>query len=458
MEENTRREQKQLEKMNIIKKGIYQVKKLPENSWKKKIIFTVLAMCIGAILGCIIGAIKVAVTPATKESKEHLTIEENIPVDEGQTSESDMGLTREDAVVPAGATAVKTVNLLAVGDNLIHSGIFKSGYQADGIYNFDHLYENVIEDIQAADLAFVNQETIYTYNRNDYSGYPMFAGPVEIGDALVDAGFDVVTHATNHAYDRGTQGIADTLDFWETNHPEMTVLGMHDSQVDADIIETVECNGITFAMLNYTYSLNGLQLPGDQQYLVDILDKEKVQADIEEAKSISDCVIFFLHCGNEYVYEPADYTKEWVQFLLDCGVDITIASHPHVLEPYTELTRDDGHRMIVYYSMGNFISTQDDYPRMIGGMAKLTVEKRGVGEKAQISVLDYTLEPLYTHYNHDTGVYTVYKLEDYTEELAAGHALYSNYATPITTEVIWDKFEEIMNTPVKQPGHEHTME
>ena len=166
---------------------------------------------------------------------------------------------------------------------------------------------------------------------------------------------------------------------------------------------------------------------------------------------------FFLHSGTEYVYEPDDFTKDWVQFLLDNGVDITIASHPHVLEPYTELTGSDGHKMVVYYSMGNFISTQDEMPRMIGGMARLTVEKRGTGADAVVSVSSYTLDPLFTHYNHDTGVYTVYKLSDYTDELAQQHALYNKYETPMTLDVIKAKFDEIMSTPINQPGHENTM-
>ena len=140
------------------------------------------------------------------------------------------GLGTGEGQAALGAESLKTVKLLAVGDDLIHSGIFKSGFQSDGTYNFDHLYEHVKDEISAADLAVVNQETIFTYNRNDYSGYPCFAGPVEIGDALVDAGFDVVTHATNHTFDRNVQGILDTLDFWKTKHPEITVLGIHESQ------------------------------------------------------------------------------------------------------------------------------------------------------------------------------------------------------------------------------------
>ena len=429
---------------------------------------------LGMLLGCIVGPVKAATMgPDQSGETQRAMVESTADTSQSGTGQSstsglsdtadslaegqdagmaESGLNTGEGQAAAGAQNLKTVKLLAVGDDLIHSGIFKSGLQSDGTYNFDHLYENVKDEISAADLAIVNQETIFTYNRNDYSGYPCFAGPVEIGDALVDAGFDVVTHATNHTFDRNVQGILDTMDFWKTNHPDITVLGVHESQEDADTIKTVECNGITFAMLNYTYGLNGFTLPDDQPYLVDILDKEKVARDIARAKEISDCVVFFLHCGVEYTYDPSAETKDWVQFLLENGVDITIASHPHVLEPYAMLTGEDGHEMLVYYSMGNFISTQDEYPRLIGGMAEITVQLKGQGDSAQLSVVDYGLEPLYTHYNHNTGVYTVYKFSDYTDDLAAQNAMNGKNGIALTRQVIWDEFNEIMSTPIEQPG------
>ena len=180
--------------------------------------------------------------------------------------------------------------------------------------------------------------------------------------------------------------------------------------------------------------------------------RKKVAADIAKAKEISDCVIFFLHCGVEYTYDPSEETKEWVQFLLENGVDITIASHPHVLEPYVKLTREDGHEMLVYYSMGNFISTQDEYPRLIGGLAEITVELKGQGDNAELSFEDYTLEPLYTHYNHNTGVYTVYKFSDYTDELALQNGLNGKNGVTLSRQVIWDEFTKIMTTEIVQPG------
>ncbi|MBS5521548.1 MAG: CapA family protein [Clostridiales bacterium] len=435
-----------------------------EHSTKGKFMRLGAFMLLGALLGCIIGPVRAATmdkSPASTQAEQlaghgNNTLLESGAAENGESissaQDSNSTGSGKDALPVGGAQNIKRVKLLAVGDDLIHSGLYKSGLKEDSSYNFDHLYENVKADIQAADLAIVNQETIFTYNRNDYSGYPCFAGPVEIGDALVDAGFDVVTHATNHVFDRNVQGIEDTLDFWKTNHPEITVLGIHENQTDADTIKTVERNGITFAMLNYTYGMNGFALPDDQPYLVDLLDREKVAADIAKAKEVSDCVIFFLHCGVEYTYDPSEETKEWVQFLLENGVDITIASHPHVLEPYVKLTREDGHEMLVYYSMGNFISTQDEYPRLIGGLAEITVELKGQGDNAKLSFEDYTLEPLYTHYNHNTGVYTVYKFSDYTDELALQNGLNGKNGVTLSRQVIWDEFTKIMTTEIAQPG------
>lgn len=343
---------------------------------------------------------------------------------------------------------VTTVDVLAVGDNLIHSGLYKSGMNDSGEWNYDHLYQYVKADVQAADLACVNQETIYINDRNQLGGYPTFGTPPEFGDALVTAGFDVVTHATNHVMDKGEQGVMDTINFWKEKHPEIKVLGIHDSQEDADIIRTIDKNGIRIAMLNYTYGTNGIPVPEDKPYLVDLFDADKAAADIQRAKAMSDVVMVFGHVGTEYVYEPSEESKEWVDFFLEQGVDIVIDSHPHVCEPYTMLTRDDGHQMLVYYSMGNFISTQDAVPRLLGGMAKFTIEKKTVGNESTISVKDYTMEPLVSHWNHNTQDYAVYKLSDYTDELARKHGLYGVTYDELSVANLNNIFNNIMSTEI----------
>lgn len=129
-----------------------------------------------------------------------------------------------------------TVEFLAVGDNIAHQAIRESGMQENDVWNYDHVYQYVKKDVEAADLSLVTQETVFVEDRNNVSGYPTFGTPPEFGDALVNTGFDVVAHATNHILDKGTKSIEYTLDWWKTNHPDTKILGIHESQEAADEI------------------------------------------------------------------------------------------------------------------------------------------------------------------------------------------------------------------------------
>ena len=365
----------------------------------------------------------------------------------GSLAASDTELSAEETSEPF-QEIIETVEIVAVGDNLIHEGLYKTGMNSSGEWNYDHVYAAVADEIQAADLAIINQETIFINDRNQISAYPRFGSPPEIGDALVTTGFDVVLHASNHTVDKGSEGVWDTLNFWKEKHPEITVLGINESVEEQNTIDVVECNGIRFAMMNYTYGLNGLPMPSDEPYLVNLLDKDKMTKDIAKAKEISDMVVVFLHVGDEYVYEPSETAKQWVDFLLEQGVDICINAHPHVVEPYTMLTREDGHQMLVYYSVGNFASTQDRVPRLLGGMAKITVEKRTHEDGTDFTIKEYSMEPLVFHWNYCTMEFGVYMLEDYTEEMAAKHGIHRVSEEAFTVEGLWELYEEILSTPV----------
>ncbi len=342
-----------------------------------------------------------------------------------------------------------TVELVAVGDNLIHEGLYKTGMNESGEWNYDHVYENVRDEVEGADLAIINQETIFINDRSKISAYPRFGSPTEIGDSLVRIGFDVVLHASNHTVDKGAEGVWDTMNFWKEKHPEITVLGINESEDAQDEIDVVECKGIRFAMLNYTYGLNGLPMPADEPYLVNLLDKEKMIMDIAKAKEIADMVVVFLHVGDEYVYEPSETAKQWVDFLLEQGVDIAINAHPHVLEPYTVLTGEDGHEMLVYYSLGNFVSTQDRVPRLLGGMAKITIEMHVHEDGKDFRIKDYTLEPLVAHWNYGTMEFGVYMLEDYTDEMAAKHGIHRVSSEEFNVGVLWELYDEITSMTVQ---------
>lgn len=316
--------------------------------------------------------------------------------------------------IQVSAADTQTVDLVAVGDDLIHSPIYKACKTGKG-YNFDSLFRHIRNDVRAADISVINQETILVDRR--YSGYPSFGSPKAVADSVARAGFNVVTHATNHTLDRGTGAISGTLRYWNKKYPNIKVLGIHKSKSAANKVTIVKKNGIKIAMLNYTYGLNGRRLPAGKRYMVDLLtskNKNKIKKDIKTAKKNSDFVIVFTHWGTEYRYSPDASQKRWTNFFLNNGVDILIGTHPHVVEPYKMLKGKNGRKMLVYYSLGNFVSSQKKVPRLLGGMAKITIAKDSKGTY----VKKYTMDPLVTHIGKNRSSYTVYKLSDYTDSLA----------------------------------------
>lgn len=335
-----------------------------------------------------------------------------------------------------------TIHLLAVGDNLIHEKIYESGIQTDGTWNYDHLYTHVKDRIAQADLAAVNQECIFVSDHDNVSAYPTFGSPMEVGDALVNAGFDIVESASNHTFDKGAQAITDTIQYWQTNHPEISLLGIHDSQEAADTISTVTVKGVTFALLNYTSLINGDAYDQFPSYMIDLLRAERVTEDVQKASQMSDMTIAFLHTGEEYSREPNQEQKNFLQLLLSQGVDIAICSHPHVLQNFETLRDDQGNEMLVYYSLGNFISTQKEPECMLGGMADITITvDDGSGNPA---VTGSDLIPLVTHYNYDANEYTVYPLEDYTEELAASHSIHQETTETFSLEYLQQTYQSVL--------------
>lgn len=335
-----------------------------------------------------------------------------------------------------------TVRITAVGDNLIHEKIYKSGINDDGSYTYDHLYKNIKKEIQSSDISIVNQESIFVEDHDDVSAYPAFGSPTEIGDALVHTGFDVIQHASNHTFDKGTSAIKDTLYYWKNNYPDIKVLGIHETSKSADTISTITSKGITFALLNYT-DISNKDTDDCPSYLIDQLSYDRLEEDIKKAEKVGDMTIALLHIGTEYSEEPSEDQLDYLDYLLSAGVDITICAHPHVLQPYEMMTDDEGNEMLVYYSLGNFISTQKEPDCLLGGMADISVYRDPITGKT--SITDYGMIPLVTHYNYDKDEYTVYKLDDYTENLAKEHSVHEETDDMFSLKWLQKKYKFIMS-------------
>ncbi len=332
--------------------------------------------------------------------------------------------------VPESTTAAPVeIKVMMIGDMLIHPGVYKSGFDANGNpSNYDHFFANILPEIQAADIRIVNQETVLGGTALGLSGYPCFNSPQEIGDSIVKAGFNVVLHASNHTLDKGLNGAMATITYWKTKHPEVAVLGINETQKDAENIYVYEKDGFKVAILNYTYGTNGIAIPANAPYIVNTFNsEERVRSDIRKAHQLADMVIVCPHWGTEYVYTPDSFQKKWTSVFLEEKVDLVLGTHPHVLENVEKLTSADGHEMVVYYSLGNFVSSQNYIPRILGGMAQVTLVKDG--ERAYIKT--YEIEPIITHRTNDS-TFCGYKLSDYTDALLSKNILLSDHAPACT--------------------------
>ena len=340
----------------------------------------------------------------------------------------------QDAPVAAEAAGHEVrIELAMIGDILQHAGVYESGYQADGTRNYDHVFAHLGGELDGMDIKVVNQETLIGGADFGFSGYPTFNGPQEMGDAEVRAGFNVVLRATNHAMDMGYDGLASEMSYWKTQHPEVAVLGAanpYDTSTSIDDVYVFEKDGFKVALLNYTYGLNGIE---DTMGVVSLLDVDHVRATMQKADAMADMIVVFPHWGEEYELAPVDSQYEMAEILMDCGADVIIGGHPHVIEPVEVLTASDGRKVPCFWSVGNFISTQIDNPNLVGGVAKVTMVKAADGT---CSVERCSFIPTITHKGLGSSM-TTYLLRDYTDDLAMTNYLESNGTDNTSLTVAW---------------------
>ncbi|HAQ07976.1 MAG TPA: capsular biosynthesis protein [Bacillus bacterium] len=273
----------------------------------------------------------------------------------------------------SGKTFIQTIKLGAIGDILIHDTVYEDAFTNSG-YDFKPMLSNVKDYLLEPDLLLANQETILGGIDLGLSSYPMFNSPVEVGDALIDAGVDIVSNANNHSLDKAEKGVLKSISYMET--AGLPYVGSFKNPEDQRRLRVLNKNGIKVAFLSYTYGTNGIPVPKGKDHLVNLIDHSLMQAEIKRAKEQSDIVVMSIHWGNEYQRFPTVDQEELAQFLVDEGVDIIFGHHPHVLQPMEWLEAQDGRKAFVVYSLGNFLSGQMWDYKDIGGLATIAITKQ----------------------------------------------------------------------------------
>jgi poly-gamma-glutamate synthesis protein (capsule biosynthesis protein) len=295
----------------------------------------------------------------------------------------------------------KNISLTMVGDILAHVEVYKDAKNSYG-YNFKRMFSKIKPTIQSADLAFCNQESILggeelglwggKYRKVGKVSNPTFCSPYELGDAVIDCGFNLISLANNHVLDKGEEAVINSLRYWNSK-PNIITSGSYISFESRDNIKINKCNGIKYAFLSYTTRTNTIDQPKGKEYLVNVFSKELAKKHIESIKDKVDLIIVSMHWGTEYNLGAIDdEQKEISRFLSDLGVHLIIGHHPHVIEPIERINDT-----LVIYSLGNCIACQDGDVEMkrIGAMVNVNISLKD----NKINISDPNVELIYCDYN-----------------------------------------------------------
>ncbi len=396
----------------------------------QKLIFSLVAFCM-MLTSCNSSMFRAATVPettmqppATDSPTE--TTDAYVPI---HTSTAD---TQSTEPTPAPEPDIRTASFLGAGDIIIYYGNVrdaKSCAVAGGrMYNFLPMFDNVADQIASADIAFVNQETLMCGDGFEFSYYPHFNGPQDLGYDLMEVGFDVVNIANNHMLDKGESGLAATIDFWN-GLEGVTMIGGYKDQNDYDTIRVIESNGIRVAFLAYTYFTNYLSLPAGSPLVVPYFDEEAAVTQLSRAKELADFVIVSVHWDAENTFTPTQIERDFSSLLAENGADAIIGHHPHVIQPVEWIEREDGGRTLCVYSLGNFAAEMKYDYNMLGGMISFDmVLTDGISSIENVEFI-----PTVYYFNNSFYKNQVYRLSDFTEDLAKSHGI-SYYGNSLTLE------------------------
>lgn len=327
-------------------------------------------------------------------------------------------------------------SIFMVGDALIHSAVYLDAKQSDGSYDFKPMLAAIKPISSKYDISYYNQETILGGTALGLSNYPMFNSPQEVGDAFIDAGFNMVSLATNHTMDKGERGVLASVDYWK-KQKNVAWSGQWSSEEERtqSIQKIYEVNNIKYAFISYTIWNNGLPTPYGKSYLNNEYSPEKATADIEAVRDKVDFVIVAMHWGTEYSFKTDYKQDEIAAHLSNLGVDLIIGAHPHVIQK-VEYINDN--KTFVIYSLGNFISDQNDIDNFTGLAMEVTLHKKvNVDDTVEKSVINPKAELVYTTTVKRGGVNHQFKVVPYpqlTDNELRGHSTYYEKYKAIVNE------------------------
>ncbi len=253
--------------------------------------------------------------------------------------------------------------------------------------------------------------------------------------------------------DKGYKGVVSTLDALDEIGIAHT--GTYRSEEEQNTILVKDVNGIKMAFLSFTYGTNGIPVPKDNEYCVNLIDKNLMLEQINLAKEQNvDIICTSIHWGVEYAQKQNKEQEELADFLFQNGVDIIIGNHAHVIEPMERktITLQDGteKEVFVVYALGNFVSGQVKEHTKTTAILDMNITKNGETGKISIDSVDYT--PVYC-YDRGAGKANRYELIDIKSAMAeyeSGNTSKVNSTLYNTLKKELNNAQSVLGEPIKE--------
>ena len=273
------------------------------------------------------------------------------------------------SAVPAQEPA--ELRIAAVGDIML-GGTGTPEFQRFG---YDYPFEKTSVLLKQSHIVFGNLEGPLTHADHApvAKKYLYRSPPEKVAPALLNAGFNVVSLANNHAMDQGAEGLRHTLDALDLVGIKHTGAGMNLAEARKPAI--IESRGARVAFLAYT-----LTFPEEFWATADrpgspFGHETQVRADIVAAKSQADIVLVSFHWGQEGKTELRDYQRSLGRAAIDAGAAAVIGHHPHVLQGVERYKNG-----VILYSLGNFAFGTYGPEAFRSAIAQLTFRDKKLAE------------------------------------------------------------------------------
>lgn len=384
--------------------------------------------------------------PNTKQTN----LEENNETSNNSTNTTNT--TNSENTVTIAEKKDTTINIAFTGDIMCHNTIYNDAFdKQSNTYDFSYIFEDIKYNIQTADIAIGNLETTLAGAAKGYSSYPTFNTPENLAYTLKKIGFDVLSTANNHCYDSGYKGIESTIDY--LNDADISHTGTFKSEEEQNKILIKNVKGINIAFLSFTYGTNGITVPSDKTYSVNLIDKDLIKKQLSLANSQNpDMICVSMHWGIEYQTIPNTEQKELADFLFKNGADIIIGNHPHVLQNYEkrEITLEDGSTKdgFVVYSLGNFLADQNKKYTRDSAILNLNITKNTEG-KIKINSAKYTPTYIYKDTSKSTKKFKIINITNAIESYEAGYSPNLNKNTYNTFKTELQNITNILGDEIK---------